>query len=117
MLGPEETLKPWHGNADQMSAGETLAFWRQHNACGAEVNQSDLPDRDPNDGCRVHAQHWEGKAPVVFYRLDGHGWPMQRVRDDIGTGPKPRDHSAPKEFWNFIPSVAQSAPTPQTPKP
>ena len=50
---------------------------------------------------------WEGKAPVVFYTMEGHGhgWPMQRDRQD-GTGPKTRDISVPEEAWNFFQSSA-----------
>jgi polyhydroxybutyrate depolymerase len=104
MLGTEDPMKPWKGNADQMSAEETIAFWRKQNGCAEETKKWDLPDRDPNDGCRVHAQRWEGKAPVVFYTMEGHGhgWPMQRGRDETGTGPKTRDISAPEEFWKFF---------------
>jgi len=104
MLGTVDPMKPWAGNKDQMSADETLAFWRKQNTCAAEAKKWDLPDRDPNDGCRVHAQRWEGRAPVVFYTMEGHGhgWPMQKGRYATGTGPKTRDISAPEEFWTFL---------------
>jgi len=119
MLGTVDPMKPWAGNTDQMSADETIGFWRQHHACSADVKKWDLPDRDPNDGCRIHAQRWEGKAPVVFYTMEGHGhgWPMQKGRNETGTGPKTRDISAPEEFWKFFQSVAQSASAQPTEKP
>ncbi len=90
-----------------MSADETIAFWRKQNAAAADGKKWDLPDRDPNDGCRVRAQRWEGSAPVAFYMMEGHGhgWPMQKGRDETGTGPKTRDISAPEEFWAFFKSV------------
>jgi polyhydroxybutyrate depolymerase len=118
MLGTVDPMKPWNGNRDQMSADETIAFWRKQNTSTGDVKKWDLPDRDPNDGCRVHAQRWEGKAPVVFYTLEGHGhgWPMQKgrdktgtgpkTRDKTGTGPKTRDISAPEEFWKFFQSTS-----------
>lgn len=104
MLGTEDPMKPWDGNADQMSAEETVAFWRRQNGCLGEPRKRDLPNRDPNNGCRVRAQRWEGQAPVVFYTMEGHGhgWPMQRGRDETGTGPKTRDIAAPEEFWEFF---------------
>ena len=119
MLGTVDPMKPWTGNTDQMSADETITFWRKQNACATDGKKWDLPDRDPNDGCRVHAQRWEGKAPVVFYTLEGHGhgWPMQKGRDETGTGPKTRDISAPEEFWKFFQSVAQSTSAQPTAKP
>ena len=97
-------MKPWSGNRDQMSAEETVAFWRKQNGSASAGKKWSLPDRDPSDGCRVFAERWEGKAPVLFYTLEGHGhgWPMQRGRDDTGTGPKTRDISAPEEFWKFF---------------
>ena len=104
MLGTEDPMKPWSGNRDQISAEETVAFWRKQNASASAGTKWSLPDRDPSDGCRVFAERWEGKAPVLFYTLEGHGhgWPMQRGRDDTGTGPKTRDISAPEEFWKFF---------------
>lgn len=111
MLGTVDPLKPWAGNRDQMSADETIAFWRKQNVCATSSQRWDLPDGDPNDGCRVHVQRWEGKAPVLFYTLagHGHGWPMQGGRDATGTGPKTRDISAPEEFWRFFQAAARSA--------
>jgi len=104
MLGTADPMKPWGGNTDQLSADSTVEYWRKQNACSADGKKWELADRDPNDGCRVYAQRWEGKAPVVFYTMEGHGhgWPMQRGRDETGTGPKTRDISAPEEFWKFL---------------
>lgn len=111
MLGSEDPMKPWQGNKDQMSADETVSFWKKQNACVSDGKTVDFLDRDPNDGCRVSSQRWEGKAPVVFYTMKGHGhgWPMQRGRDETGTGPKTRDISAPEEFWNFFYSFVESS--------
>jgi len=104
MLGTEDPMKPWSGNRDQMSAEETVAFWRKVNRCPDQAKQWELPDRDPRDGCRVHAKQWTGNAPVVFYTMEGHGhgWPMQRSRGVEGTGASTRDISAPEEFWGFF---------------
>jgi len=119
MLGTVDPMKPWAGNRDQMSADETIAYWRKHNACATASQRWDLPDRDPDDGCRVTAERWEGKAPVLFYTLKGHGhgWPMQKGRDTTGTGPKTRDISAPEELWAFFQSVAKPTPTQLTETP
>jgi polyhydroxybutyrate depolymerase len=109
MLGTVDPMKPWNGNADQMSAAETIAFWRKQNSCIGDGKKRDLPDRDPNDGFRVHAQRWEGKAPVVFYTLEGHGhgWPMQKGRDATDTGRKTLDIYTPEEFWDFFSSSSR----------
>ena len=104
MLGTEDTFKPWNGSRDQFSAAETVAFWRRVNGCGPDPVRNELPDRDLADGCRVTVESWEGKAPVVFYSLEGHGhgWPMQRGKADTGTGAKTRDISAPEALWAFL---------------
>ncbi len=110
MLGTEDPMKPWSGNRDQMSAEETVAYWRKVNFCHDQANQWELPDRDPRDGCRVHAKQWTGKAPVVFYTMEGHGhgWPMQRSRGIEGTGASTRDISAPDELWGFFKNARSS---------
>jgi len=107
MLGTEDPLKPWEGNRDQMSASETVAFWRRVNGCAAEGTSRSLPDRDPTDGCRVTCERWSGRAPVAFYTLrgHGHGWPQQRGRNREETGASTRDISAPEEFWSFFQSL------------
>jgi poly(3-hydroxybutyrate) depolymerase len=109
MLGTEDSLKPWQGNKDQVSADETIRFWKKQSGYSDEGKRRDLPDRDPNDGCQVLEERCEGKAPVVFYTMKshGHGWSMQRGRDENGTGPKTRDTSAPEEFWAFFEGTHQ----------
>lgn len=104
MLGTKDTFKPWDGSQDQFSAAGTVAFWRNLNGCDDTGTKKEFPDRDPKDECRVRSEAWTGKAPVLFYTLDGHGhgWPMQRGNADTGTGPKTRDISAPEEFWAFL---------------
>lgn len=104
MLGTVDTFKPWDGSSDQYSAVETVAFWRKRNGCGDASVRAELPDWDPNDGCRVSTETWAGTAPVMFYTLagHGHGWPMQRSHLDTGTGPKTQDIAAPDAFWAFL---------------
>jgi len=81
MLGTVDPMKPWNGNKDQMSADETIAFWRKQNGCTGDAKRWDLPDRDPNDGARVYAQRWEGQAPVhhgrPWPRLAHAAWPRR----------------------------------------
>lgn len=73
------------GTALSLSADATVAYRRQMNECVAKSKKWDLPDRDPEDGTRVHAEPWEGKAPIVCYNREGrvHGWPMSQ--DPSGT--------------------------------
>jgi len=103
MLGTKDPTANWTGGRGKLPAAETVAWWCKANECKGESVKTELPDRDPNDGCRVHAQRWEGRAPVLFYTMEGHGhgWPMQRGGEDR-TGPKTKDISAPEEFWTFF---------------
>jgi len=112
MLGPVDPIVRHEGTAQSLSADATVAHWRQVNECVADSKKWDLPDGDPKDGTRVHAERWEGKAPIVFYQLEGHGhgWPMSQDRSGA-TGPKTQDISAPEEFWRFF-SSGESKQTP-----
>ena len=110
LLGTEDPMKPWDGNRDQMSAEETIAYWRKQNKCDSEGKKWELPDKDPRDGCRIHAQRWGETAPVVFYTMQGHGhgWPMQRRRANEDVGKGTNDISAPEEFWGFFEKLRSS---------
>jgi polyhydroxybutyrate depolymerase len=112
LLGTEDPMKPWSGNRDQMSAQETIAYWRKQNKCDSDGKQWDLPDKDPRDGCRIHAERWDGAAPVVFYTMQGHGhgWPMQRRRTAEDKGQGTNDISAPEEYWAFFDAMSKTAP-------
>ncbi len=107
LLGTEDPMKPWDGNRDQMSAEETIAYWRKQNKCDGEGKKWELPDKDPRDGCRIYAHRWDGAAPVVFYIMQGHGhgWPMQRRRANEDMGKGTGDISAPEEYWSFFASL------------
>jgi len=63
-----------------------------------------LPDRDSKDGTTIHGENWQGKAPVQFYTMKGHGhgWPKQRGKLETDTGRKTNDISGPEEFWAFL---------------
>lgn len=119
MLGTKDPMMPWDGTRGQQSAQATIDYWKAINGCTGESVKEDFPDNDPNDGCRVRSERWEGKAPLLFYALEGHGhgFPMQKGAFGEGTGPKTRDISAPEELWKFFRSVAQSIPAQPTAKP
>lgn len=104
MLGTKDPMMPWDGTRGQQSAQATIEYWKVVNGCTGDSVKKEFPDKDPNDGCRVRSERWESKAPVLFYTMEGHGhgWPMQKGRDETGTGPKTQDISAPEEFWKFF---------------
>lgn len=111
MLGTKDPMMPWDGTRGQQSAQATIDYWKKINGCAGEPVRKEFPDKDPNDGCRVRSERWEGQAPVLFYTLDGHGhgFPMQKGFAVADTGPKIRDISAPEEFWHFFNMVAATS--------
>lgn len=111
LLGTADPLVKYAGSGQTLSAAETVDFWRQQNHCVGEPRREDLRDRDSADGCRVRSERYDGDAPVLFYTMEGHGhgWPMQRDRQD-GTGPKTRDISVPEETWKFFQGLARGRP-------
>ncbi len=82
MLGTVDPIVRYEGTAKSLSADATVAHWRELNECVAQSKRWDLPDSDPKDCTRVHAERWECKAPLVYYQLEGHGhgWPMSQDR-------------------------------------
>jgi polyhydroxybutyrate depolymerase len=84
-----------------ISTDDTVTLWRKANRLSAAPTTAVLPDRDPNDGCRVEATMWEGGrdgSVVWLYRVvgGGHTWPsgaqyalgvvIGRVTNDIDSG-------------------------------
>lgn len=63
-----------------ISTQEAASLWVKANGCQPDATEELLPDRDPNDGCRVRALRWsscrDGSA-VWLYRVEGggHTWP------------------------------------------
>jgi polyhydroxybutyrate depolymerase len=101
MIGTQDPLMSWEGGEGRHSVQGTVAYWRGFNRCVGDGTAWALPDRDPEDGTRVYAARWEGDAPVVLYRLEGHGHGWPRVPANV-SGPKTQDISAPEEFWAFL---------------
>jgi polyhydroxybutyrate depolymerase len=101
MIGTLDPIMSWEGGEGRLSTQETVSYWLGFNRCVNDGAARALPDTDPDDGTRVFAARWEGDAPVVLYRMQGHGhgWPGTRAN---ATGPKTQDISAPEEFWSFL---------------
>jgi polyhydroxybutyrate depolymerase len=63
-----------------LSTDETVRLFRKYNGCEAKPAVRTLPDRDPNDGCRVTVTTYGGGRAGSEVRLvkvsgGGHTWP------------------------------------------
>jgi poly(3-hydroxybutyrate) depolymerase len=69
--------------------------------CTGEPVVAALPDRD-GDGNLVETATWnKAKAPVVLYRINGHGH-GRPMTENNRPGPKTRDFVPVEAFWSFL---------------
>ena len=99
--GTRDPLIQWQGGEIRGGRGVTLAiepmvqWWREVNGVThAPASTDSLPDRDPEDGCRIHRTVWNaetpGAAPVVFYRAEGGGHALPSIAHPLRLGPLAR---------------------------
>ncbi|HEX2463201.1 MAG TPA: hypothetical protein VHR17_01170 [Thermoanaerobaculia bacterium] len=101
MLGTLDPLVTWEGADRGYSAADTVKLLCEMNGCAGEPVVAALPDRD-GDGNLVETATWSNaQAPVVLYRMNGHGhvWPMT---ESSQSGPKTRDFVPVEAFWAFL---------------
>jgi polyhydroxybutyrate depolymerase len=85
MNGTDDPMMPWNGGEVRvlgrgygtvLSTRETADFWRRAAGLPEEPAVERLPDRIPDDNCRVEVRHWAGRDAaheVVLYALLGGG--------------------------------------------
>jgi polyhydroxybutyrate depolymerase len=91
-----------------ISTDEAVRRWVKHDGCAGAAITGDLPDRDPNDGCRVRWTTWTGGragTEVTLYTITGggHTWPggaQYLPRSFIGN--VCRDFDAAEVIWEFF---------------
>jgi polyhydroxybutyrate depolymerase len=121
--GTEDPLVPYAGGkiagGDGKDRGSVIGteravrLWTNANGCRPDPETSTLPDRDPQDGCRVEASMWRGGcagSEVWLYRVEGggHTWPggLQYLpRFLIGRVTRDLDSQAIWEFFRSHPRV------------
>jgi len=91
--GTEDPLVKWDGGTvgrdrgATISTRQTLEWWLSANAARSEVERREtLPDRDPEDGCRLELQTHAAKpagAPVWLYTARGAGHAMPSIRHAV----------------------------------
>lgn len=82
MAGTADPLEPFAGGKADLaeykgevaSAEATVAPFAAAASCGPKRTRVDLPDRDRNDGSRVHLEVYGGcKVPIELVRIEGGG--------------------------------------------
>lgn len=80
--GTEDPLVPYQGGTVAKNRGEvrsteaTITYWLTANNIKSAGKTTLLPDRDPDDGCRLHRTDYvnaEGKMQVAFIKMVGGG--------------------------------------------
>jgi polyhydroxybutyrate depolymerase len=94
------------GAAGSIGAEQTVAFWRDTDACTLANDTTFIADSNPGDGCtvqRIRYQHCPANNEVLFYKIigGGHTWPGG-VFDVTNFGNTNHDISATDEIWNFF---------------
>lgn len=96
--GTRDPLIQWQGGEIRGERGTTMAiepmvqWWREVNGVhDAPANTATLPDRDPDDGCRITRTEWQAAtpdgAPLVFYRAEGGGHALPSIAHPLHLGP------------------------------
>lgn len=121
MNGTADRLMKWSGGPVGargqkdivLSAPETRDWWAEHNLAVTSGPPRALPDRAPDDGCRLYQQDFTaslGGAPLrVIVMKDGGHAPAtlirpnrQAARAERLLGPFCHDASAAEEAWRFF---------------
>jgi len=119
--GTRDPLVQWQGGEIRGGRGKTMPieamvqWWREVNGVASVVATPEtLPDRDPEDGCRIERTLWSAKsqntATVVFYRADGGGHALPSIDHPLRLGPIARrligpvcrDAEGAELAWHFF---------------
>lgn len=119
--GTHDPLIQWQGGEIPGRRGTTMAiepmvqWWREVNgATRWPTAVGTMPDRDPDDGCRITRTVWNaetsGGAPVEFYRADGGGHALPSIAHPLNLGPFARriigpvcrDVEGAELAWDFL---------------
>ncbi|MFO8233496.1 MAG: PHB depolymerase family esterase [Longimonas sp.] len=118
--GTEDPIIPFDGGDEAgrgpfLSAPATRSQWAQaNNADTTQRTETELPDRDPDDGNVVICEDdpaGDAGAPVRFCRIEGGGHAMPSIEHriprlvDRRIGPQNRDVEGARLAWEFLRDV------------
>mgnify|MGYP001583841336 CR=1 FL=1 len=110
--GTEDPLVPYGGGTVAKDRGELIdtvaaaKLWAARNGCTADSGDADMPDTDPEDGCKPKRRVWSGgEAPVELRTVVGmgHTWPGgSQYLPTAWIGPVCEDFDATTDIWEFF---------------
>ena len=114
--GTADPIVPYAtGAANSIGAEQTVAFWRDTDACANISDTIDLPNTDIADSSTVQLisyQNCPSNNEILFYKIinGGHTWPGGLV-DIASYGNTNRDISATDVIWAFFNRYTLDGPT------
>lgn len=117
MNGDNDPMMPWRGGEVRvlgraygtvLSTEATVDFWRTAARLPDEPTIERLPDRAPNDGCRVEVRRWKGRdagPEVVLYAVLGGGHQIPGAKTPKAprlVGDQCMDIQATEVVWSFF---------------
>jgi polyhydroxybutyrate depolymerase len=104
--GTDDRVVPWTGISNAyLSAGQTIGYWGDHNACTGDFPIENMPDADPTDHTQVLRQALtECAADMVLYGVfwGGHTWPGHPINPALQLGQTSLDVDASAVIWEFF---------------
>ncbi|MCI0514619.1 hypothetical protein L0128_15505, partial [candidate division KSB1 bacterium] len=113
--GEKDKLIPINGGevargnrGEVISMDATIQKWLAANDCTSEVTRGNLPDLEPDDGCKVEWTTYQNCQPgielkVLLIKGGGHTWPGgPQYRSKFVIGNVCRDFSATEMIWEFF---------------
>ena len=114
--GTADPLIPYRGGAmpgktlggSVLPVPETIGYWAAHNRCSRQPINTQLPDRDVQDGTRVRREAYvqcAGGVEVVLYTVEGGGHTLPGGRQYLPErliGRTSRDIDGSETIWDFF---------------
>jgi len=123
MQGTEDPLVAYGGGpvaagrfGRELGADSTALLWEDADGIRARAATGELPDTDPDDGCRVSYRRWSGgrrDTEIWLYTLEGggHTWPGGPQYLPVRyIGRVCRDFDATFAIWDFFVAHPKAAP-------
>lgn len=104
--GTLDPTVPYGGASGSIGVEQTIAFWRDTDACHNISDTIDMPDLSTTDNCtaqRIDYPQCANGNDILFYKITGggHTWPSAFV-DATQYGNTNHDISATDEIWKFF---------------